>query len=74
MILKALPGIRAERRRTRIRPHIGAITTSLPEHDVVDMRCNPLLEKRQQFMLRAVKAAHAGIGLCPYDKVDGKQT
>ena len=25
-------------------------------------------------MLRAVKAAHPGIGLCPDDKIDGKQT
>ena len=74
MIIKTLTGIRPERRRARIRPHIGAITSSFPERDVVDVRRCPLLEKRQRFVLRAVKAAHPGIGLCPDDKIDGKQT
>ena len=45
MIIKTLTGIRPERRRARIRPHIGAITSSFPERDVVDVRRCPFLKR-----------------------------
>ena len=56
----------------RIGPYVGAMTTSLTQR-VVHMGRSPLLEQRQQFVLRAIEAAHSGVGRRPDDKIDGKQ-
>src|SRR5450432_23854 len=36
---------------------------------VVEMQAPPLLVERQQFVLRAIEAAHAGVGLGPDDEI-----
>src|SRR5262249_20276999 len=53
----------------RVIPHVAAVATKAPQFDVVDMLSAAVLEHENQFMLRPVKASHAGIGLRPDTKV-----
>jgi hypothetical protein len=39
--------------------------------DVVDVQRSALLEQREEFVLGAVEAAHAGVGLCPNNEIQG---
>src|ERR1700729_2636517 len=62
-------GIGAERRSARIGPDVRAPTTAFAQFDIVDVRAAPFREQGQKFMLRAIEAAHAGVGLRPDDEV-----
>ena len=50
-----------------IGPDVGAVASVLAELEVVDMRCRSDLEDGDEFVLRAVEGAHAGVGLGPDD-------
>ena len=47
-----------------------AVAAMSPELNIVDMRSRPVLENEDEFVLRAIKAAHAGVRLCPDAKID----
>src|SRR6185437_9113200 len=65
MHCQLLKSIRLQHIDARIVPDIGAVPAVPSQLDVVDMRCAPAFEDEDQLVLRAVKAAHAGITLVP---------
>ena len=71
MVLKTTASIGAKGRGSRIGPDIRAPATAFAELNVVDVLGYALLEQRQEFVLRAVEAPHAGVGLRPDDEVEG---
>src|SRR5262249_8651827 len=50
-------------------PDIASVSTKATQFNVVDMWGAALLEHEDQFMLRAVKASHASVGLRPDTEV-----
>jgi hypothetical protein len=73
MVFESSAGIGAKRRGARIGPDVRAPTTAFAQLDIVDVRAAPFREQGQKFMLRAVEAAHAGVGLRPDDEIQGDQ-
>jgi hypothetical protein len=67
VLLEAAPGVGAQRRGSGVGPDVGAPPTFSAELDIVGMRGRTGLEDRQQFMARAVEAAHPGAGFGPHE-------
>jgi hypothetical protein len=59
----------AHRAYASIVPHICPIATMLTELEIIGVRGSPGLPHENQFMLRSVERAHAGIGLVPDTEV-----
>jgi hypothetical protein len=72
VVLQATAGVRAQGRGAEIGPDVRSAAALPPEFDVVDVGRVAFLERRQKFMLRAIEAAHAGVGLGPEIKVEGR--
>src|SRR5262245_60642979 len=53
----------------RIRPHIGAVAAMLAELNIIDMGRGARLIDEDQFVLAAVEAPHAPIGLGPHAEI-----
>src|SRR5271167_2672802 len=70
---KSATGVGAERRSSGIGPDVGAPTAALAQLDIVHVSLDPLLEQGKQFMLRAIKTSHSGVGLGPHDEIEPRQ-
>ena len=73
MLLKSATGVRAQRPSSGIGPDVGAPTAALAQLDIVHVSLDPLLEQGKQFMLRAIKTSHSGVGLGPHDEIERRQ-
>jgi hypothetical protein len=58
-----------ERVHAGIVPDIGAVSPVLTELEIVDVWCSPVLEGKDQLVLRAIEGPHAAIVLIPHTDV-----
>src|SRR5580658_2689166 len=73
MVLEASARVRAQRGGAGISPDVRAPAALLAEFDIVDVRGGSILKQRQELVLGAIEAAHARIGLGPYDEIERVQ-
>ena len=59
--------------RRRDRSRRSSASDRVAQFDIVDVRGGAVLEQRQEFVLGAVEAAHAGVGLRPDDEIQGDE-
>ena len=65
-----LSGIfRAGRIHARIIPYVSTIPAVYSQFHIIDMGLFPMLEHKNQFVLRAIERAHTGIIFPPYTKI-----